>query len=174
MRPQEHAPPSVLAARSATVSFNSIEFLLFFSAFLALWPWARRRPNARWGYLVAASFFFYGWWDWRFLFLLAGSGLIDLIGQGRSVGLMDESGRYNPALVDRTDRLREVKTDHGSCLEYVVVPRTETENGQDDIAVDERDVATLLQAKAATYAGVVVLLKHAGLALQEIDTILGR
>ncbi len=31
----------------------------------------------RWAYIVAASFFFYGWWDWRFLLLLIFSGLID-------------------------------------------------------------------------------------------------
>lgn len=28
-------------------------------------------------YLTAASFIFYGWWDWRFIFLIIGSGLID-------------------------------------------------------------------------------------------------
>lgn len=57
--------------------FNSIEFLLFFAIFIAIWPLLRRRRNLRWIYLVVASFFFYGWWDWRFLFLIIGSGLID-------------------------------------------------------------------------------------------------
>ena len=57
--------------------FNSIEFLVFLGAFLAIWPLFRSRDNRRWLCLVAASFFFYGWWDWRFLFLLTASGLID-------------------------------------------------------------------------------------------------
>ncbi len=57
--------------------FNSLEFILFFAAFLAVWPLLRAGNNRRWIGLVAASFFFYGWWDWRFLFLLIANGLID-------------------------------------------------------------------------------------------------
>jgi len=59
--------------------FNSLEFLVFFALFIALWPLMRRRDNLRWGYLVVASLVFYGWWDWRFIFLLVGSGLIDFL-----------------------------------------------------------------------------------------------
>lgn len=61
------------------MQFNSLEFVAFFGAFIALWPLLRRGRNTRWAYLVAASFFFYGWWDWRFLFLLVFSGLIDFV-----------------------------------------------------------------------------------------------
>lgn len=57
--------------------FNSIEFLLFAVLFFALWPAFRRKNNSRWIFIVVASFLFYGWWDWRFLFLIIGSGLID-------------------------------------------------------------------------------------------------
>ncbi len=57
--------------------FNSLEFLIFLALFFALWPFLRRTNTSRWVYLTVASFFFYGWWDWRFLFLLLGSGLID-------------------------------------------------------------------------------------------------
>ncbi len=57
--------------------FNSVEFLLFLGVFLAAWRLLRAGANRRWLCLVAASFFFYGWWDWRFLFLLCGSGLLD-------------------------------------------------------------------------------------------------
>lgn len=59
--------------------FNSAEFLVFFAAFIAFWPLLRKRNNTRWSYLITASFFFYGWWDWRFLFLLVGNGLIDFL-----------------------------------------------------------------------------------------------
>lgn len=31
----------------------------------------------RWTFITAMSFIFYGWWDWRFLFLILFSGLID-------------------------------------------------------------------------------------------------
>ncbi len=57
--------------------FNSLIFLVFAALFFALWPLLRRRENLRYLFLVAASFLFYGWWDWRFLFLIIGSGLLD-------------------------------------------------------------------------------------------------
>ena len=59
--------------------FNSLDFLIFMVVFFAIWPLLRRRNNTRWLYLVTASFVFYGWWDWRFLFLIVGSGLIDFL-----------------------------------------------------------------------------------------------
>ena len=57
--------------------FNSLEFILFGLVVFAVWPLVRRRNNIRWAALVVCSFFFYGWWDWRFLFLITFSGLID-------------------------------------------------------------------------------------------------
>ncbi|MBR3467740.1 MAG: MBOAT family protein [Bacteroidales bacterium] len=64
--------------------FNSIEFALFLPVvFLLYWfvfRWSVRAQNL---FVVAASYLFYGWWDWRFLFLIAftslcswGSGLL--------------------------------------------------------------------------------------------------
>jgi alginate O-acetyltransferase complex protein AlgI len=57
--------------------FNSATFLVFFAVFISVWPLMKRRRTPRWAYLVVASFVFYGWWDWRFLFLLLGVGLND-------------------------------------------------------------------------------------------------
>lgn len=55
--------------------FNSIEFLYFLPVVLFLYYLLPHRPqNAM---LLAASYFFYGWWDWRFLSLLAISTLVD-------------------------------------------------------------------------------------------------
>lgn len=59
--------------------FNSWAFLIFAASFFALWPVFRRRATSRWAFLVVASFIFYGWWDWRFLFLIVASGLIDFV-----------------------------------------------------------------------------------------------
>jgi len=57
--------------------FNSLVFLIFMAVFYSLWPLLRRRNNVRWIYIVIASFIFYGWWDYRFLFLIMFSGFID-------------------------------------------------------------------------------------------------
>lgn len=51
--------------------FNSLEFLVFLPiAFLLYWLVFK---SLRWQnlFVVAASYLFYGWWDWRFLVLIA-------------------------------------------------------------------------------------------------------
>ena len=57
--------------------FPSLAFLVFAALFFLLWPWARQADRRRWAFLTGASLFFYGWWDWRFLFLILFSGLLD-------------------------------------------------------------------------------------------------
>ncbi|WP_034260097.1 MBOAT family O-acyltransferase [Altibacter lentus] len=57
--------------------FNSLDFALFFPVvFLLYWTFAKHL-TVRNAFLLAASYFFYGWWDWRFLFLIAFSSLVD-------------------------------------------------------------------------------------------------
>ena len=55
--------------------FNSLQFILFFPVVLVLYHLAGHRLQNR--LLLAASYVFYGMWDWRFLFLIAGSTLVD-------------------------------------------------------------------------------------------------
>ena len=68
--------------------FTSIEFFVFLPVVFALY-WLLNR-NTRWQNLlvVAASYVFYGWWDWRFLLLIAFTSACSyfsgiLIGNGR-------------------------------------------------------------------------------------------
>ncbi|MEI6523812.1 MAG: MBOAT family O-acyltransferase [Bacteroidia bacterium] len=58
--------------------FNSIAFLIFFpTIFLLYWFVFNKNLKFQNIFLFAASYFFYGCWDWRFLFLLAFSTLLD-------------------------------------------------------------------------------------------------
>ena len=64
--------------------FNSLEFLLFlpiiFAAYWILNKWIDRGPGvlrAQNLLLLIASYVFYGWWDWRFLSLIAFSTVVD-------------------------------------------------------------------------------------------------
>jgi len=53
------------------MTFNSIAFALFFVVvFSVYWLINNRSLKLQNIFLLAASYFFYGWWDWRFLFLL--------------------------------------------------------------------------------------------------------
>lgn len=57
--------------------FNSIPFLIFFAIFFAVWFAVRKKQSIKYIWICLMSFFFYGFWDWRFLFLLIGTGSID-------------------------------------------------------------------------------------------------
>jgi alginate O-acetyltransferase complex protein AlgI len=55
--------------------FNSITFLIFLA--IVLVAYYRLKHRAQNILLVAASYLFYGWWDWRFVALLFGSTAFD-------------------------------------------------------------------------------------------------
>ena len=58
--------------------FNTIHYAIFLPVVFALyWFVLRRRLRAQNLMLLAASYFFYACWDWRFVFLLAFSTLLD-------------------------------------------------------------------------------------------------
>jgi D-alanyl-lipoteichoic acid acyltransferase DltB (MBOAT superfamily) len=60
--------------------FNSIEFAVFLPVvFLLYWFVANKNLKIQNILLLLASYFFYGWWDWRFLFLLAGLSLLNFL-----------------------------------------------------------------------------------------------
>ena len=81
--------------------FTTLTFLLFLPVVLAGY-WLLRGQAARNVLLVAASYFFYGWWDIRFAVLMAAASLVDFTAA---------------ILLERTDaprRRRAILT--GSCL----------------------------------------------------------
>jgi alginate O-acetyltransferase complex protein AlgI len=60
--------------------FNSIEFALFLPIVFALyWFVVNRNLKLQNLFMIGASYFFYGWWDWRFLSLIAFSSLVDYL-----------------------------------------------------------------------------------------------
>lgn len=59
--------------------FNSLEFLIFLPIVFSIYWLLSKDLKTQNLFLLASSYFFYGWWDWRFLFLIAFSSLIDYI-----------------------------------------------------------------------------------------------
>jgi alginate O-acetyltransferase complex protein AlgI len=55
--------------------FNSLTFLAFAALFFSIYFVLHGR--ARLWFILLASYLFYGWWDWRFLFLLGFSTTVD-------------------------------------------------------------------------------------------------
>jgi alginate O-acetyltransferase complex protein AlgI len=73
--------------------FPTIDFAIFFAvAFTANWllnPFPRVWKLA----MIALSYFFYSWWDWRFVFLLAASTIIAQLGAMAIAHFEDERPR---------------------------------------------------------------------------------
>ena len=60
--------------------FPTFDFLVFFAIVFAV-AWAlSAQATPRKLFLTAASYFFYGWWDWRFMALLFASSMINYLG----------------------------------------------------------------------------------------------
>jgi len=63
--------------------FNSIDFAVFLPVVFAVYwlfsPWLKVRNLI----IIASSYVFYGWWDWRFLSLIVFSTLIDFVVGGK-------------------------------------------------------------------------------------------
>ncbi|MCB0661711.1 MAG: MBOAT family protein [Saprospiraceae bacterium] len=57
--------------------FNSVAFFVFIVAFLVVYFNLKGRMRIWW--CLLGSYFFYGWWDWRFLSLIAISTMIDYL-----------------------------------------------------------------------------------------------
>lgn len=66
--------------------FNSISFVIFLPiVFLLYWFLVHKYLKLQNFLIVVASYIFYGWWDWRFLFLILFSTIVDYsIGLGLS------------------------------------------------------------------------------------------
>lgn len=55
--------------------FNSIEYIFFLPIAFAIYWLLGKRLKLQNAFVVIASFVFYGWWDWRFLLLIAFTSL---------------------------------------------------------------------------------------------------
>jgi alginate O-acetyltransferase complex protein AlgI len=71
--------------------FTEVRFLLFFGLAFVVY-WSLRGNTARKWWLLLGSYVFYGAWDWRFLFLLFGSTLLDYA-VGRGLAATDDPRR---------------------------------------------------------------------------------
>jgi len=73
--------------------FNSIEFAIFFPiVFILYWCLFKKNINLRNIFLIGASYFFYGWWDWRFLSLIIASSFVDFF-LGKRIYAEEKTGK---------------------------------------------------------------------------------
>lgn len=62
--------------------FNSLDFAIFSPIFLVIYWIVAKKLALRNKFLLVSNYLFYSWWDWRFLFLIIFSSMVDFtIGQ---------------------------------------------------------------------------------------------
>ncbi|WP_394972487.1 MBOAT family O-acyltransferase [uncultured Croceitalea sp.] len=75
------------------MTFNSLEYLLFLPiVFILYWYVFKKSVSIQNSLVLVASYFFYGLWDWRFLFLILASTLVDFF-VGQLIGKNKENKR---------------------------------------------------------------------------------
>jgi uncharacterized 2Fe-2S/4Fe-4S cluster protein (DUF4445 family) len=97
---------------------------------------------------------------------ICGSGMISLMAEMFISGVMDKGGKLNRTLATPRIRVGE----HGP--EYIVAGASETRKKAEDIVITEVDIANLIRAKAAIYAGFSVLTHSVGIELADVEQVL--
>ncbi|MEM2695026.1 MAG: ASKHA domain-containing protein [Archaeoglobaceae archaeon] len=89
---------------------------------------------------------------------ICGSGLIDLLAELFKKGIVDFQGnlKENPRVVSTTEK------------EFVIV-EAEKSATEKPITLTQTDIDTLIKSKAAVCAGIAVLLKKAGVSIEDIE-----
>ncbi len=72
--------------------FNSLDFAIFFPIFFILYWIVAKKITLRNVLILGASYLFYGWWDWRFLFLIVFSSFVDFF-VGHALGNSEKPKR---------------------------------------------------------------------------------
>jgi alginate O-acetyltransferase complex protein AlgI len=113
------------------VLFPTTTFAIFFAIVLPA-SWLLMRDQPRWRvFMIAASYVFYGWWDWRFVFLLAASTLVN---QGFAVAIH----RQRDPLLRRGLLAADVAFNLGVLVyfKYYDFLITSAQNGLADVGLD--------------------------------------
>lgn len=100
---------------------------------------------------------------------LCGTAYVDLLATGRATNLLDQWGRITP--LGRTLWAEAIGMSRHSGAEILVSSQRGPWADARHARVTERDIAAVLQAKAAIRAGVEVLLERAGLQAANLHTI---
>jgi len=95
---------------------------------------------------------------------ICGSGLIELLAELLLAGVIDRGGRLQRGLATRRIRGGE------GGPEYVLVWAEEAADGT-ALTLSESDIANLVRAKAAVYAGIARLCGSVGVALAEVEEV---
>jgi len=96
---------------------------------------------------------------------ICGSAFVDILAEGRRRGFLTATGRWDVASCPSVEEHLVPFEEYGRAL------RIAYGQGQREIVVADPDVASLLQAKAAIAAGILILMKRTGVQPADIKTL---
>jgi uncharacterized 2Fe-2S/4Fe-4S cluster protein (DUF4445 family) len=91
---------------------------------------------------------------------LCGSAYVDFLAEGKRCGLLDGRAKFVPEVFNRFPASQREQTVHGRMM--ILSERA---------MISELDLASLLQAKGAVAAGILILLKTAGVSPSEVKRL---
>lgn len=101
---------------------------------------------------------------------LCGSGLIAAIATGLEIGLIDETGRICDEPESLPDAVRRYLGEVDGRPAIILMP-ADPDGGQTLIALTQKDIREVQNAKAALAAGITVLLERSGLQADQVDQL---
>lgn len=104
---------------------------------------------------------------------ICGTGIVDAVAQMLRVGIIDETGRidmeWEPTLPEQTELATRLANVDGINA-FVLYNSSETATGR-EIAITQKDIREIQNAKAAIAAGIHVLVKQAGISFDDIENV---
>lgn len=103
---------------------------------------------------------------------ICGSGLIDVVAKLVKIGVIDERGRINGPenLPAEAAFLKDRLISNGASYDFVLAKEDESADGQ-LVLLTQKDIRELQLAKGAILAGVKILLKEAGLKVEDLSQV---
>jgi uncharacterized 2Fe-2S/4Fe-4S cluster protein (DUF4445 family) len=98
---------------------------------------------------------------------ICGSGIASAIAEMLKTGIIGPNGRFRN---DPSRSSKRIKTVDGKAVEFVLAWRHETAVDT-DISISQKDVVEVQKAKAAIYAGCVLLMKQKGITADHIESL---
>ena len=88
---------------------------------------------------------------------ICGTGFIDFIAEGFKIGLINHAGRFNYEFLKRLNLYHTIKEKENT-MKACIIAKKEYSQVEGPVIITELDIAKVLQAKAAIYAGLKTLL----------------
>jgi len=103
---------------------------------------------------------------------ICGSGLVDVVAGMLDSDIIDETGRIvtDDEAESLPEDLKKRIKDIDGLRSFVLSDGAENASGM-DIAITQKDIRELQNAKAAIAAGINILIKHAGIRVEDIDKV---